>query len=106
LLTQKFLEAVEDEIEAELVLLAVVVAGLEYVLTGQLGEARVLLRGELQQKGLRELGGLFGGAKRETPFLQCKIRRCSCRGLRTRVPIAAPRTALAATWLSSGHRIG
>jgi hypothetical protein len=72
LLTQKFLEAVEDEIEAELALLAVVVAGLECVLTGQLGEARVLLRGELQQKGLRELGGLSGGAKRETPFLQCK----------------------------------
>jgi hypothetical protein len=50
LLTQKFLEAVEDEIEAELVLLAVVVAGLEYVLTGQLGEARVLLCGNCSRK--------------------------------------------------------
>ena len=37
-----------------------------------LGQVRVLLRGELQQEGLRELGGFFGGAERETPFLQCE----------------------------------
>ena len=54
-LGQVLLEAVEDEVEAELVLVAVVVAGLEDVLDGQLGEARVLLGGELQQEGLREL---------------------------------------------------
>jgi hypothetical protein len=38
LLTQEFLEAVEDEFEADLVFIAAVVAGLENVLKGQFGE--------------------------------------------------------------------
>ena len=54
-LSQVFLEAVEDEVEAELVLVAVVVAGLEDVLDDQFGEARVVLCGELQQEGLCEV---------------------------------------------------
>src|SRR5687767_11462561 len=37
------LEAVKDEVEAERIFVAVVVAGLEDVLDGQLGEARIVL---------------------------------------------------------------
>jgi hypothetical protein len=65
-------EAVEDEIEAELVLLAVVVAGAGVRAHWSVGRGAGTPSRELQQKGLRELGGLFGGAKRETPFLQGK----------------------------------
>jgi hypothetical protein len=48
-------EAVEDEVESELVLVAIVVAGLEDVLDGQVGEAGVVLGGKLQQEGLGEV---------------------------------------------------
>lgn len=52
-------ETFEDEIKAEVVFVAVVVAGLEDVLKGQLGEARVLLGGELQEERFGAFGGLL-----------------------------------------------
>jgi hypothetical protein len=64
------LEAVEDEVEAELVLLPVVVARLQDVLDGEGGEPGVVLARELLQEGLRQLGGLLGGAEGQVPLLQ------------------------------------
>jgi len=66
------LEAVEDEVQAELVFVAVVVARLEDVIDRQLGEAWVVLCGELQQESLRELLSLFWGAEGQTLLLQCE----------------------------------
>ena len=48
-------EAVKDKVQAELVFVAVVVAGLEDVLDRQLGQAWVLLCGELQQESFCQL---------------------------------------------------
>jgi hypothetical protein len=67
---QGSVEAVEDEVEPVLVLAAVVVAGLEHVLEGELGEIRVLIGGELRQHGLGEFGSLLAGVERQARFLQ------------------------------------
>src|SRR5215213_3353170 len=84
------LEAVEDEIEAELVLLAVVVAGAGVRAHWSVGRGAGTPSRELQQKGLRELGGLFGGAKRETPFLQCKSVDVAVEGCERVCPSPLP----------------
>jgi hypothetical protein len=52
----KPLEAVEDEVESELELVCVVVAGFGDVLGDRLGEVRILLGGELAEDVLRRLG--------------------------------------------------
>src|ERR1022692_3989304 len=49
------LEAVEDQVEPERELVAVVVAGLEDVLDGELGEVGVLVRGHLRHHHFRYL---------------------------------------------------
>src|SRR3954453_11928862 len=58
-------EAVEEEVESELELLPVVVAGSHDVLRGELGEVRVLVDREAREDRLRELGGLLGSAQRQ-----------------------------------------
>src|SRR5690242_17059298 len=67
---KRSVEAVEDEVEPVLVLAAVVVAGPEHVLEGELGQVRVLLGGELREHGLGEFGGLLAGVERQARFLQ------------------------------------
>ena len=76
-------EAVEDEVEAEFVFVAVAVAGLKDVLDGQLGEARVFLGGELEQEGLAS-SEVSRGCRTPDSVPAARSRRCSCRGLRTR----------------------
>src|SRR3712207_7016365 len=66
------LEAVEDQVQAELELLAVVVARLQDVLRGELDEVRVPVDGNLGEHRLRHLGGLIGGLERQTLLLQRK----------------------------------
>jgi len=47
-------ETVEDQAEAELVLVAVVVTGLQHMPECELGEVRVLVSGEARRHDLRE----------------------------------------------------
>src|ERR1022692_4512530 len=54
-------EAVEDQAEPELELAAVVIARLQDVPGGQLGEVRVLLGREVIEEGHGHRGGLFRG---------------------------------------------
>ena len=54
-------DSVEDQIEPEFELVAVVVAGLEDVLEGQLGEVGVLVGGEPAHDRLGHLGRLLRG---------------------------------------------
>ena len=63
-------EAVEDQVEAELVLVAIVVTGLHHVLERELGEVGVLVSGEAREDDLRERRGLLRGVERQTPLLQ------------------------------------
>ena len=55
------LEAVEDQVDAEPELVAVVVAGLEDVPDGELGEVGELVRRHLRHHRLRHLGRLLFG---------------------------------------------
>ena len=63
-------EAVEDQVEAELVLVAIVVTGLHHMLEGELGEVGVLVSGEAREHDLRECRGLLRGVERQPPLLQ------------------------------------
>src|SRR5215472_914870 len=63
-------EAVEDQGEADLELVPEAVAGLEDVVDGQLGEVRVLVRGELAEDVLRDLAGFLGGLERQARLLK------------------------------------
>ena len=63
-------EAVEDQVEAELVLVAIVVTGLQHVPERELGEVGILPGGEARQHDLRERGALLGGVERQPPLLQ------------------------------------
>ena len=54
-------EAVEDQVEPERELVAIVVAGLEDVLDGELGEVGVLVGGDLRHHHLRHLDRLLLG---------------------------------------------
>ncbi len=53
------LQAVEDQVESELELVAEVVAGLENVAEGELREVGVLVSSELRQDGLGQVGDLL-----------------------------------------------
>ena len=86
------LEAVEDEVEPELVLVAVVVAGLEDVLDGQLGEVRVLVGGNLRQDRLGQLGRLLPGVERQARLLQREPVDVAVEDARTRAPPSRPRS--------------
>ena len=63
-------EAVEDQVEPELVLVAVVVAGLQDVLDDDLGEVRVGAGRELGHDRLGHLGGLLRRVERQAGLLQ------------------------------------
>src|SRR5260370_35728168 len=65
------LEAVEDQIEPELELFRVVVAGLHGVLDDHLGEMRVLGGGELPEDVLRDRCIFLLGVVRQVQLLQC-----------------------------------
>jgi hypothetical protein len=64
------LEGVEDKVEADLELIAVVIAGLEDVPGGKLGEVGILLGGKLPGDLLRDLRRLLRGAEWQARFLQ------------------------------------
>ncbi|MGO9188962.1 MAG: hypothetical protein ACLP8X_10945, partial [Streptosporangiaceae bacterium] len=61
-------EAVEDQVEAELVLVAIVVAGLQHVRERELGEVGVLVSGEAREHDLGERRGLLRGVERQPPL--------------------------------------
>src|SRR5260221_1376121 len=63
-------EAIEDQIEPEPVLVAVVVAGREDVLERELGEVRVLVSGEPRQHGQGQCRGFRWSVERQAPLLQ------------------------------------
>src|SRR5258708_11828909 len=63
-------EAVEDQVDPELVLIAVVVAGLEDVLDSELGEVRVLVSGEPRQHRLGQRRGFRWSVERPAALLQ------------------------------------
>jgi hypothetical protein len=65
-------KAVEDQVEPVLEFVGVVVAGLEDVLDGQLGEVGVLAGGELRHDCLRDLGCLLRGVERQAGLLHCE----------------------------------
>src|SRR6266536_274966 len=67
---QEPVETVEEQVEPELELVAVVIARLEDVLGRQLGEVRVLLGGELRQDRLRYILDRLGGVERQAGFLK------------------------------------
>src|SRR3954468_8052379 len=62
-LVERLLETVEQQVEAELELPRVVVAGTHDVLRRELREVRVLVHGEARQDRLREFGGLLRSAQ-------------------------------------------
>ena len=64
------LETVEDQIEAVLEFVAVVVAGLHGVLGDELDEVRVLVHGERLEHALRHLGDLLRGIERQVHLRQ------------------------------------
>src|SRR3954453_15805446 len=64
------LEGLEDQVQSERELVAVIVAGLPHVLGRQLGQVWVLVHGEPRQDLLRELGGLLGSVERQVALLQ------------------------------------
>jgi len=64
------LKGVEDQVEADLELVAVAVAGLEDVPEGQLGEVGVGIGGQLPGDLLRDLPRLLGGVERQARLLQ------------------------------------
>src|SRR5580704_10828487 len=61
------LEAVEDQGEAELVLVAEVVAGLKNMPECELGQVGIGVGGKLRQHDLRERRGLLWSAERQAP---------------------------------------
>src|ERR1022692_3511956 len=62
-------EAVEDQAEPVPEFAAVVIAGLQDVPGGQLGEVRVLLCREVIEEGHGHRGGLLGGGEGQAEFL-------------------------------------
>ena len=64
------LEAVEDQGEAELVLVAEVVAGLKNMPECELGQVGIGGGGKLRQHDLRERRGLLWSVERQAPVLQ------------------------------------
>ena len=64
------LEAVEDQGEAELVLVAEVVAGLKNMPECELGQVGIGVGGKLRQHDLRERRGLLWSVERQAPVLQ------------------------------------
>src|SRR5919204_6053628 len=64
------LEAVEDQVEPELELVRVVVAGLQDVLHGELSEVGVRVGGELTADAVRHLDGLIRRLERQARLLQ------------------------------------
>ena len=63
-------DAVEHHGQADLELVAEVVAGLEHVLAGELDEARVLVGGHLLEDLLGEFGHVLGAVERQGYLLQ------------------------------------
>jgi hypothetical protein len=63
-------ETVEDQAEAELVLVAVVVTGLQNMPECELGEVGVLVSGEARKHDLRERRALLWSVERQPPLLQ------------------------------------
>ena len=86
------LQTVEDEVEAEVELVAVVVAGLEHVLDGQLGEVRVLVGRGTGEDRLGQLGRSPRRPRTAGSPPAGRSRRCSCRGPRRRARPSRPRS--------------
>jgi hypothetical protein len=63
-------QAVEDQVKADLELVAVAVAGLQDMLQGQLGEAWVLPSGQLAEDVPRDLAGPLTAGKGQPRLLQ------------------------------------
>ena len=93
------LEAVEDQIKAELEFVGIVVAGLHHVFKGQFCEVGKRFGGEVLEEGLGDLsdplsGRISPGYGRELPYPQLQRgsirRRCDaggyCRTLNGRIP--------------------